>query len=208
MRTERYDIALSKGLIGTGNKEIELLKEIVLDFFKLKREDAEKQFGNKSHDGYINHTEFMYGLSYSRISNDDLVFYRKNDDIIEMIIYNDDTYISTSSSMCYALNCLLKKMIDETVSVTYLNPEFELVLLGPVKQPDYCHETDWFDEDSERVTKYHITDAVDGRTNYHVGDSFLHGSHLEVYGSHLFYDESEIDEYLQDKYPEAKQYDY
>ena len=208
MKTERYDIALSKGLIGTGNKEIELLKEIILDFFKLKREDAEKQFGNKSHDSYVNHTEFIYSVGYNRITSDDLVFYRKNDDIIEVIIYNDDTYISTPSSMCYALNCLLKKMIDESVTVTYLNPEFELVLLGPVKQPDYCHETDWFDEDYERITKYHITDAVDGRTNYHVGDSFLHGSHLEVYGSHLFYDESEIDEYLQEKYPDAKQYDY
>lgn len=208
MRTERYNIALTNGLIGTGNKEAELLKSIILDFFKMERKDAEKQFGVKTHTEYCDHMEFMYGLSYGRLTPDNLMFIRRDDENIELMIFINDQHISTPSGIVYSLNCLFKKMIDETISIEYLEPEYELVLLGPVKQPEYCHGQDWYDEENERVTKYHINYCDGGRSSYHVGDSFIHGSHLEVYGGHLFYDESEIDEYLQDNYPDIKEYEH
>ena len=209
MRTERYIINLKNGLIGgTAEEETQLLKSFVLDFFKMKRDDAEIAFGKKARSEYIKHIEFTYfERTYARLTEDDIIFRREDDDTVKMIIYWNDEYpVSTPSGIEYALTCMLQKMVDESVSVEHIHPEYELVMLGPQKQPDYYHGTDWYDEDCERVTQYHITNSFNGVSNYRVGDGFVRGSHLEVYGVHLFYDESEIDDYLQDNYPDAKEY--
>lgn len=142
----------------------------------MKRDDAETSFGKKPRSEYIKHIEFTYfERTYSRLTEDDIIFRREDDDIVKMTIYWNEEYpVSTPS--------------------------------GPQKQPEYCHGTDWYDDEQERVTQYHITNSFNVISNYHVGDGFVRGSHLEVYGVHLFYDESELDDYLQDNYPDAKEY--
>ena len=209
MRTERYIINLKNGLIsGTADEDTQLLKSFVLDFFKMKRDDAEIAFGKKPRSEYIKHIEFYYfEPTYARLTEDDIIFRREDDDTVKMIIYWNDEYpVSTPSGVEYALTCMLQKIVDESVSVKYIHPEYELVMLGPKKQPYCYHETDLYDDEKERITKYYITNSFNSVLNYHVGDGFVHGSHLEVYGVHLFYDESELDDYLLDNYPDAKEY--
>lgn len=76
-----------------------------------------------------------------------------------------------------------------------------VIFLGPIKQPEYCHGADWFDEDNEQIKYYHVTAG-----NYRVGDEArIYGERYEVYGVEDFSDESELCDYLDENYPDIKE---
>lgn len=89
MRTERYIINLKNGLIsGTAEEEVQLLKSFVLDSFKMKCDDAETSFGKKPRSEYIKHIESTYfERTYARLTEDDIIFRREDDDTVKMTIY-------------------------------------------------------------------------------------------------------------------------
>ena len=209
MKTERYNITLKQGLI-TDNpeEELSLLKSTILDFLSLNRTDAEKQFGLKPHTESWHSHEFYYGEWYSKLTENEIFLKRINNESVEMRIRIVDNHISTPTSLCYALGIMLRKMTDCSVNIEYIRPEMELLLLGPVKQPEYCHGYDWNEdeEENERVQWYHTGYAPDGRSNHQVEQTVYYDSYrVEVYGIHLFYDENEMWDYLEEEYPDIKE---
>lgn len=212
MKTERYNITLKQGLL-TNNpeEELSLLKSTILDFLSLNREDAEKQFGNKPHTESWHSHEFYYGEWYKKLTEDDICLKRISNESVEMRIQIIPPHISTSTSLCYALGMMLRKMTDCSVNIEYIRPEMELLLLGPVKQPDYCNGYDWNEdfEENERVRLYHIGFAPDGQPNHQIEQTVYYDSYrCEVYGIHLFYDENEMNDHLEEleeQYPDIKE---
>ena len=209
MKTERYNITLKQGLLTENpEEELSLLKSTILDFLSLSRTDAEKQFGLKPHTESWHSHEFYYGEWYSKLTENEISLKRINDESVEMRIQIVDNHISTPTSLCYALGVMLRKMTDCSVNIEYIRPEMELLLLGPVKQPEYCHGYDWNEdeEENERVQWYHTGYAPDGRSNHQVEQTVYYDSYrVEVYGIHLFYDENEIWDYLEEEYPDIKE---
>jgi hypothetical protein len=75
----------------------------------------------------------------------------------------------------------------------------QLLFLGPVKQPEYSHGQDWYDEFeyNEKIKYYHISHNGD----YRVGDGFRTtlemqsafgcSRNLEVYRIHSFLEEDD-----------------
>ena len=212
MKTERYNITLKQGLL-TDNpeEELSLLKSTILDFLSLNRTDAEKQFGDKQHTESWHSHEFYYGEWYKKLTEDDICLKRISNESIEMRIQVVDNHISTPISLCYALGIILRKKTDCSVNIEYIHPELELLLLGPVKQPDYCNGYDWNEdsEENERVRWYHIGFAPDGQPNHQIEQTVYYDSYrCEVYGIHLFYDENEMNDYLEEleeQYPDIKE---
>lgn len=212
MKTERYNITLKQGLL-TDNpeEELSLLKSTILDFLSLNRTDAEKQFGDKPHTENWHSHEFYYGEWYKKLAEDDICLKRISDESVEMRIQVVPPHISTSTALCYALGIMLRKMTDCSVNIEYIRPELELLLLGPVKQPDYCNGYDWNEdsEENERVRWYHIGFAPDGQPNHQIEQTVYYDSYrCEVYGIHLFYDENEMNDYLEEleeQYPDIKE---
>ena len=205
MKTERYNITLKQGLL-TDNpeEELSLLKSTILDFLSLNRTDAEKQFGLKPHTESWHSHEFYYGEWYSKLTEDDISLKRINDESVEMRIRIVDNHISTPTSLCYALGIMLRKMTDCSVNIEYIRPEMELLLLGPVKQPEYALDED--EEENERVQWYHTEYAPDGHSNHQVEQTVHYDSYrAEIYGIHLFYDENEMWDYLEEEYPDIKE---
>ena len=209
MKTERYNITLKQGLLTENpEEELSLLKSTILDFLSLNRTDAEKQFGLKPHTENWHSHEFYYGEWYSKLTENEICLKRINDESVEMRIRIVDNHISTPTSLCYALGIMLRKMTDCSVNIEYIRPEMELLLLGPVKQPEYCHGYDWNEdeEENERVRWYHTGYAPDGHSNHQVEQTVHYDSYrAEVYGIHLFYDENEMYDYLEEEYPDIKE---
>jgi len=205
MKTERYNITLKQGLL-TDNpeEELSLLKSTILDFLSLSRTDAEKQFGLKPHTESWHSHEFYYGEWYSKLTENEISLKRINNKSVEMRIQIVDNHISTPTSLCYALGIMLRKMTDCSVNIEYIRPEMELLLLGPVKQPEYALDED--EEENERVRWYHTGYAPDGHSNHQVEQTVHYDSYrAEVYGIHLFYDENEMWDYLEEEYPDIKE---
>lgn len=64
----------------------------------------------------------------------------------------------------------------------------QLLFLGPVRQPEYCHGADWYDPDVEKIQYYHISYG----TGWSVGNTFKIDSYrLEVYRIHSFLEEDD-----------------
>jgi hypothetical protein len=209
MKTERYNITLKQGLLTENpEEELSLLKSTILDFLSLNRTDAEKQFGLKPHTESWHSHEFYYGEWYSKLTENEISLKRISDESVEMRIRIVDNHISTPTSLCYALGIMLRKMTDCSVNIEYIRPEMELLLLGPVKQPEYCHGYDWNEdeEENERVQWYHTGYAPDGHSNHQIEQTVYYDSYrVEVYGIHLFYDENEMWDYLEEEYPDIKE---
>ncbi len=205
MKTERYNIMLKQGLLTENQEEeLSLLKSTILDFLSFNRTDAEKQFGLKPHTESWHSHEFYYGEWYSKLTENEISLKRINDESVEMRIRIVDNHISTPTSLCYALGIMLRKMTDCSANIEYIRPEIELLLLGPVKQPEYALDED--EEENERVRWYHTGYAPDGRSNHQVEQTVHYDSYrAEVYGIHLFYDENEMCDYLEEEYPDIKE---
>lgn len=64
----------------------------------------------------------------------------------------------------------------------------QLLFLGPVRQPEYCHDSDWYDPDVEKIRYYHISYG----TGWSVGNTIKIDSYrLEVYRIHSFLEEDD-----------------
>lgn len=204
MRTERYILNVRAKLLADNTAEAtSLLHSLITDFLALDRKEAEKQFGKKKQSEYW--LEFTYSGGYSKLSSDDIIVKTQDDDSFELKLFIPELHISTPSGFAYAIEAMLQKMIDESVTVEYIYPEIQCVLLGPVKQPEYCHDAEWYDEDQEHVQWYHIV-PCSINPSYHVGDSLHIDSYrTEVYGACLFYDENELADWLDENYPDIKE---
>ena len=75
--------------------------------------------------------------------------------------------------------------------------DIQLVFLGPVKEPEYCHEADWYNPDAEKIKYYHIVRGGgyrigDGfRTSLDMQSAFGCSRNLEVYRVHHFLEEDD-----------------